>query len=398
MPHISGHHRLPMLLAVVVLGVLGTGSPAHASLQPGDGAGGGTPLPPGWETCVLQGVGAPGTEDNVANLDEWQTAEGGSTDNAAAFNPFNTRQVADASGTPLPAAIPSGGFPAFPTWTAGCAATVATLLQPNMAPIVTALKNGTVFPPGLFLFDVDQSQWCAPSADGIPCYASEIVAGELLEVLLSGGSGQLPGALTSFADTGTDLRSYQLDAASTAADQALLSQRTAQLGAAESEVTVAQDALSRTTHAFRQLAIDDYTADGLTRSDSNLALFDPPDEQGLIAQYFGTIATSLLIDRFDHARVAVRTSISNRQAADASVAQATSLLDSATVVENEDLSKLEADVKNVEAGLSCTAPPLAPAAVAPVVDQGGAGLLWTALQGCLAPAAQSVPSPSESVP
>jgi len=334
----------------------------------------------------------------VANLDAWQAAEGGSTNNTAAYNPFNTHELTDALGTPLPAATSSEGFPAFPTWTVGCAATVATLLQPNMTPIVTALKGGAVFPPGLFLSDVDQSQWCAPSADGIPCYASEIMAGELLEVLLSGGSGQLEGALTSFADTGTDLRSYQQDASSTAADQELLSEKTAQLRAAEDEVTVTQDTLSRTTQAFRQLAVDDYTTDGLTRSDSNLQLFNPPDEQGFIAQYFGNIATSLLIIRYDHARVAVRTSISNRREADESVAQAASSLASATVVENQDLSKLEADVKNIEAGLSCSEPPLVTATLSSIGSQDGAGQLWTAIQGCLAPAAQLVPSPSASAP
>ena len=49
-----------------------------------------TPLPPGWELCILQGISAPATAANVADLDEWQAAEGGSTNNTAAFNPYNT--------------------------------------------------------------------------------------------------------------------------------------------------------------------------------------------------------------------------------------------------------------------------------------------------------------------
>ena len=193
---IFGHVRLGTLLAIVLLEVVGLSSRVLANTPPSPGAGIGTPLPPGWELCVLQGVGAAGTADNVANLDEWQVAEGGSTNNTAAYNPFNTRQVTDSTGAPLPVVISSDGFPAFATWAAGCSATVATLLQPSMAPIVDALIAGAVSPPGIFLSDVDQSPWCAPSADGIPCYATEILGGELLESLFGGGSGQLKDALT----------------------------------------------------------------------------------------------------------------------------------------------------------------------------------------------------------
>ena len=41
--------------------------------------------------------------------------------------------------------------------------------------ITAALRAGNVAPPSVFLADVDKSQWCAPSADGTPCYASRIV-------------------------------------------------------------------------------------------------------------------------------------------------------------------------------------------------------------------------------
>ena len=116
-------------------------------------------------------------QDDVANLDEWQLAEGGSTNNSAAYDPFNTKRMTDSNNNPLPGVTSSNGFPAFATWDAGCTATVATLLQPNMAPIVSSLKAGNVSPPEDFLLDVDQSQWCAPSAIGIPCYASEILGG-----------------------------------------------------------------------------------------------------------------------------------------------------------------------------------------------------------------------------
>ncbi len=163
------------VLAAVAASATAVISPA----VPGAGTAGavaavGTPLPPGWELCVLAGVAAPATRANVADLDEWQVAEGGSTNNAAAYNPFNTRRTTDAQGAPLPVASMVGGFPAFPDWLTGCSATVATLLQPNMAVITAALQAGNVAPPGQFLVDVDGSAWCAPSAAGQPCYETAI--------------------------------------------------------------------------------------------------------------------------------------------------------------------------------------------------------------------------------
>ena len=140
----------------------------------GTAAADGTALPAGWELCVLQGTSAPLTQDNVADLDGWQVQEGGSTNNTAAYNPFNTGRETDVTGTGLPT-VASSGFPAFANWLSGCAATVATLLQPNMATITAALRAGNVSPSAAFLALVDQSQWCAPSPDGVPCYANAIL-------------------------------------------------------------------------------------------------------------------------------------------------------------------------------------------------------------------------------
>jgi len=384
--------RIGISLAIVVVGVVGLSSPIGASPSPNAGTAIGTPLPPGWELCILQGVGAPGTEDDVANLDAWQVVEGGSTNNTAAFNPFNARQATDSQGTPLPVAASTDGFPALTTWTAGCAATVAALLQPSMAPIVTALKAGDVSVPGIFLSDVDQTPWCAPSADGIPCYAGEILAGELVATLLNGSAGQLQGALTSYSNTGTDLHSYEEDVSSIAGDQALLAARNGQLAVTEHEVSVAQGALSGATGALRGLAIDDYTSDAVVRTDATLQLFSPPDDRDLATQFFRNVAASLLTLHYDQAEAAVKASIAKRQTAEASVAQATSLVDAATAAQNQALSALEADVKAVEAGLACTTPPLVTAAASSVGGQVGSqasvGLLWTALQDCLAPPAQ----------
>ena len=129
---------------------LGLGAVAVTTGGPAAAQGGGfTPLPPGWELCVLQGLGAPATANNVADLDEWQAAEGGSTNNSAAFNPYNTLRTTDSTGAAIPGTVGSGnGFPAFSSWAAGCSATVATLFQPNMWVIDAALRAGNVFPSG----------------------------------------------------------------------------------------------------------------------------------------------------------------------------------------------------------------------------------------------------------
>jgi len=381
----SGRFRLGLSLAIVVLGVVGLGSPVGADPLPNPGPGIGTLLPAGWELCVLQGIGASMTAGNVADLDEWQVVEGGSTNNAAAYNPFNTRQVTDSQGTALPAVVSSGGFPAFPTWPTGCAATVATLLQPSMAPIVTALQAGDISSPGVFLSVVDHTPWCAPSADGIPCYASEILAGELVQALLDGSSGQLPDALTSFSNTGADLRSYEEDTSSIASDQSLLAARNEQLAVTENAVSEAQRTLTRATGALRQVAIDDYTGDAGVRSDANLQLFGPSDEQDVVARDLGNVADSLLIVDYDQTEAAFKASVSKRQAAQASVVQATSLLNAGAASESQDLSRLEVDATSVEAGLACTAPPLMTAAASSVSSQVSVGQLWTSLQDCLAP-------------
>src|ERR1700722_17124398 len=170
------------VLALATAG-LGLGAFAWTTGGPAAAQGGGfTPLPPGWELCVLEGVGAPATAANVADLDEWQAAEGGLTNNTAAFNPYNTGRTTDNTGASIAGAVDSAnGFPAFPSWAAGCSATIATLFQPNMWVIDAALRAGNVSPPTAFLAVVDQSAWCAPSPNGVPCYvdAMEVSPGSL---------------------------------------------------------------------------------------------------------------------------------------------------------------------------------------------------------------------------
>ncbi len=384
-PHVFRHVRLGLALAIVALGVVDLANPVGASPPPTPGASVGTPLPPGWETCVLEGVGASVTSNAVADLDEWQLVEGGSTNNTASYNPFNAYQVTDSNGAPIPAVTSPNGFPAFATWADGCAATVAALLQPSMEPIVTALKSGGVSVPGVFLFDVDQSPWCAPSADGIPCYASQILAGEIIEALLKGSAGQLKGSLTSYSETGADLHTYEEAAYVTASDQGLVATKTALLTEAEQAVSVAQASLSRATRSLRRLALEDYTNGAASRFQSSLVMLGSPDEQDTIGQYLLTIAASRLTDTYTGAEATFKMSVSKRRAAQAAVAQATTLLVAAQAAENQALSGLEVDAKNIEAGFACTAPQVTTAVAAPVDDQGSAGQLWQTLQDCLAP-------------
>ena len=210
--------------------------------------------------------------------------------------------MTDASGTPIPAVTSPNGFPAFGTWADGCAATVAALLQPIMEPIVTALKAGGVSVPGIFLFDVDQSPWCAPSADGIPCYASEVLAGEIVEALLKGSSGQLKGSLTSYSNTGADLHAYEKAAYVTASDQGLVATKNAALSETLQGVAVAQDSLSKATRSLRRLALEDYTNGAASRFESSLVMLGSPDEQDAIGQYLLTIAASRLTDNYNRPR------------------------------------------------------------------------------------------------
>jgi hypothetical protein len=400
MARTSGLLRLCVSLVIVGAGVVGLGSTVRADPSPIPGVGIGTVLPPGWELCVLQGVGAPATQDNVADLDEWQVAEGGSTNNTAAYNPFNTRQLADASGAALPVVVSSNGFPAFSTWAAGCAATVATLLQPNMAPIETALKAGNISPPGVFLTVVDQSQWCAPSADGVPCYTGEILAGAFLEALGNSSPGQFKDTLALYSRTTADLSSYEEGIAVTATDQALLKDKTQQLAAIENEVPVAQGKLSVAARGLRHLALDDYTNGQAVNSDADLQLFGAPSERGVLVQVFTNVATSVLIDRYDRAEAVVKTLASQRRAAAESVAQAASVLVSAQETQRQALSRFEADMKSIEAALTCAvSPPPSASASSPVsAAQEGATQLWAALQACLASSAPLGALTSGSVP
>lgn len=101
---------------------------------------------------MLNALGAPITPNNVASLDVWQRVEGGSTNNPDSYNPFNTTLHGPGSyGTN------SVGVQAFPDWATGLHATVATIEQSNMAPILAALKGNVDTPH--FEAAVNGSPW-----------------------------------------------------------------------------------------------------------------------------------------------------------------------------------------------------------------------------------------------
>src|SRR6185437_14105604 len=103
-------------------------------------------------------------------------------------------------------------------------------LQPNMTPVAAGLLAGNVSPPPAFLAIVDQSQWCAPSADGTPCYADMIggATGNLAEAVLSASS-----ALNVYGNVRSDLHTYQDAAAAVAAAKQTVATTSQQLSAAQ---------------------------------------------------------------------------------------------------------------------------------------------------------------------
>lgn len=86
-----------------------------------------------WQRRLLRALGAPVTEANLAFLNAWQRAEGGT----ARYNPLNTTQTwAGAT------AYNSVGVRNYPNARAGIQATVKTLLNGHYAAIVNGLKSG----------------------------------------------------------------------------------------------------------------------------------------------------------------------------------------------------------------------------------------------------------------
>ncbi len=362
---------LALAIAAAGLGVSAlTGTAGGATATQSSGI---TPLPPGWELCVLQGVDAPATQADVADLDAWQAAEGGSTNNTAAYNPFNTGRTTDASGAAIPGQVSSSGFPAWATWPEGCEATVTTLVQPNMWSITAALRAGGVNPPGAFLAVVDQSAWCAPSADGVPCYVNSIlgVAGNLPDLLTSSS------ALDVYGKVRSDLTAYQQAITSVTADQGMLAAWEQQLAVAQSQTTVAQGQFDAASRALRRFAIEEYVSSGLYVSSSvadpssRVSPLGPQDADGVVAQQYLGIAASNLLARVKAANAAIRASRAGRTDAARSVTQAALKLESDNAAERRSLTQMVADVATLQNAGACTSVTIT--ASAPAASPAGPG-------------------------
>ena len=359
MNHVMFRHfscvRLALALSVASVGVCALASSAGAAPRV-VAAPGGTALPAGWELCVLQGVAAPATQANVDDLDEWQAAEGGSTNNSAAYNPFNTLRMTDVNNAPIPGSVSSNGFPAYANWLAGCAATVATLLQPNMWSITAALRAGNVAPAGVFLADVDKSQWCAPSANGTPCYADKIIGatGGVDSALLTASA-----ALSVYGNVKLDVGAYQAAVATSAADQSVLVSLNQELTAAASAVSDAQDKLAAARSTLRRFAVDEYVSSGLYVSSSLTNVgshtpFGPQNANGVAAQQYENVAANDLLSRYQAATTHLAASQSHRDAATKALAQANATLTSDTATENHALDRLVNDVTTLQTAGACT--------------------------------------------
>lgn len=345
--------RLLLAAATAVLGVCALPAVSGVAV---DAAGASTPLPAGWELCILQGVGAPATQANVADLDEWQLAEGGSTNNTAAYNPFNTGRTTDVNNTPLPLAISANGFPAFTDWIAGCAATVATILQANMTPVAAALLAGNVSPAPAFLAVVDQSQWCAPSADGTPCYADMIggATGNLAKAVLSASS-----ALDVFGNVRTDLRAYQDAVTTDSLAQLAVSTTGQQLTAAQSILTSARGRAAGAQASLRRFAVNEYVSSGLYQASpllngTNTAPFGTPSENGVVAHQYATFVAAYLLKQTQAAAAAVKAALAQRNGIQKTLQQDEVTLTGDNANENHSLVRLVADVETLQKAGACT--------------------------------------------
>jgi hypothetical protein len=359
---------LGLILALTTAG-LGLGAFASTSGAPAAAQSGGfTPLPPGWELCILQGLSAPTTAANVADLDEWQAAEGGSTNNTAAFNPYNTYRMTDVTGAELPGSTSANGFPAFATWAAGCAATVATLYQPNMWVITAALRAGTVAPPAAFLAVVDQSAWCAPSPDGTPCYvnAMESAPGSLALAVPA------TSALTVYGNVNSDLQSYQQSIAVVGNDQSGVAGRNLELAASDSKVELAQEHFAAASQALKGFAVSEYVSTGLfsgaplegSPGSQEVTQGTPQSADGVVAEQYIHLTAARLVAKSADAAAAVAAAQQLRAEAASALAQAALVLASDEAAENHTLSQLISDLATLEHAGACASVTVTPPAAA----------------------------------
>jgi len=331
----------------------------------------GVPLPTAWEICVLQSVGAPVTQANVAALDLWQVAEGGSTNNGNSYNPYNTKRFTDNTGAQLPATPMPNGFPAFANWPAGCAATAATILQSNMANIHAWLVAGNIPSPSAFLSIVDTTPWCAPD-NGVPCYALLIAANVQ-------APSQSP-AMTMMANSTSDVTAYDQAVAQVTSLSATLATQRQELVDAENTVVADQQAADAAQAKLRQLAIYDYTSNSNLDRVANLTQFQAQTQSDQLTQFYEHLDTSNEVTVFAQAQATLSQGVAHRADVANAVARTTSALGAAQNTEATDLGHVESDIAGIVGAGGCPGLPQAQTVSAGSND---AAATVSALQGCV---------------
>ena len=148
---------------------------------------------------------APATPASLAHLDGGRPPRADPPTPLRRSTRSNTGRTADVNGAAIPGVISANGFPAYANWPGGCSATVATLFQPNMWVITTALRSGAVPTCGV---PRRRGPECVVRANGGPA--------ALLRHLPIAAAATLPAslpvspALDVYGNVTADLQSYQL--------------------------------------------------------------------------------------------------------------------------------------------------------------------------------------------
>lgn len=124
--------------------------------------------------ALLNRLGLPQTQNRLVGLVAFESKEGGHFANPASrYNPLNTCRGVPGSrnwGGP-------GCIQAFPSWQAGVEATALTMVQPNMAALLNALKADAA--PMAFLQAVTDTPWCPRvDANGNPTDCASYATGD----------------------------------------------------------------------------------------------------------------------------------------------------------------------------------------------------------------------------
>lgn len=108
--------------------------------------------------ALLNRLGIPWSQNRLVGLVAFFAQEGGHWANGARYNPWNTTLAA-----PGATSMNGPGVKAYQNWAQGIDATARTMAQPNMRPLLDALRRDAT--PREFLTAVTATPWC-PRFDG----------------------------------------------------------------------------------------------------------------------------------------------------------------------------------------------------------------------------------------